>query len=66
MLLRKLDARVRQRRAHALARLAHGPVGQPDHGERRQPLTDIHLDRDRHALHSLQGECQHAREQCRG
>ncbi len=42
-LLRELEAAVDDRRAHALARLAHRLVGQPDDRERGKPLLEVDL-----------------------
>ena len=50
-LLRELHARVRERRTHALARLAHRAVGQPDDGERRQPAAHVVPTGNRHIPH---------------
>ena len=55
-LLRELEPGVEQRRAHALARLAHGRVGQPDERERRQPAADVDLDGDLAAVDALERE----------
>ena len=41
---RKLEAGVPDRRAHAVAALAHGRVGQPDHREVGQPERHVHFD----------------------
>ena len=44
-LLRKLERRVENGRAHALARLANGAVRQSDERERAEPSADVHLNR---------------------
>ena len=56
-LQRELEPGVEERRPHALARLAHGAVGQPDDRERGSPLADVDLDRDLAAVDPLEGEC---------
>ena len=43
----KLEVRVLQRRAHAVARLAHLGLRQPDEIDARQAAGEMHLDRDR-------------------
>jgi putative endonuclease len=55
-LLRELEARVRERRAHPLARLADRGVRQADERERRQALADVDLDPDLARLDPEQGE----------
>jgi len=45
-----LEARVPERRADAIARLAHGAVGQADGGGLRQPGRDVDLDVDHQCL----------------
>ena len=59
---RELEPRVEHRRAHALAGLAHGAVGQSDDGERREAAAEVDLDRDLPGGDSLDGECGDARE----
>ena len=49
------EARGEQRGAHAVARLATRRVGQPDDGERRQSVADVHLDGDRRSVDPRQG-----------
>ena len=41
-------------------------IGQADYRERRQSAPHVDLDRHRHAVDALQGECPHPREQLRG
>jgi hypothetical protein len=53
-LLRKLQARVQQGGADALARLADRPVGKPDQRERGQAAPDVHLDGDLLARHAFE------------
>jgi hypothetical protein len=42
----KLEARVHERRANAVAALLHFGVGKADDGERRQAVGEVHLDRN--------------------
>ena len=58
-LLRELEAGVRDRRAHALARLADRLVRQPDDRERRKPEPDVALDRHAARLHAVDREARH-------
>ena len=53
---RELEARVHQRRPHALTRLADRLVGEPDDRERRQALADVRLDPHAAAGHAVHGE----------
>ena len=55
-LLRELEARVHERRADALARLADGLVGQADDGERRQAEADVGLDLDPPGVDAVERE----------
>ena len=55
-LQRELEAAVDERRPHALARLAHGGVGQADDRERGQAAMDVDLDPDRAGLDAVQRE----------
>jgi len=54
--LREVEARVEDRRADALARLAHGTVGEADDREVRQPLPEVHLDGDAPRLEPVDRE----------
>ena len=53
---RELEARVLDRRAHALPRLPDRAVGQAHERERRQPAAYVHLDGDVMAADPLEGE----------
>ena len=53
---RELEARVEDRRAHALARLAHGAVGEADDREVRQAGAHVDLDGDAARLEAVDGE----------
>ena len=53
---RELEARVEDRRPHALARLAHGAVGQADDREVGQARAHVDLDRDAPRIESVDGE----------
>ena len=59
---RKREARVADGRAHALAALAHGRVGEPHRREGRQARRDVHFDADERRLHTDQGRREHARQ----
>ena len=52
----ELEARVEDRRPHALARLAHGAVGQADDREVGQARAHVDLDRDAPRIESVDGE----------
>ena len=54
---RQRQARCDQRRAHALARLGHGLVGEADDVEGRQPRRHLHLDIDRAGFDALERYC---------
>ena len=54
--LRELEARVGDRSAHALARLAHRSIPESDDRERRQSLTYVDLDRDASGFDAVDGE----------
>ena len=53
---RELEARVEDRRADPLARLAHRGVAEADDRERRQPAADVDLDPDLARLDPVDGE----------
>jgi hypothetical protein len=53
---RELEAGVEDRRAHALARLAHGAVAQADDGEVRQSGAHVDLHGDAPRLEAVDGE----------
>ena len=54
---REPEVRVLNRRTHALARLAHRRVGEPDNRESRQATgRHVHLDTDVEGLDAEEGE----------
>jgi hypothetical protein len=55
-------AGVRDRRPHALARLADGLVGEADDRERRQAAADVGLDPHAPGLHAVERERRDARD----
>ena len=52
----KLEARVQDRRADAVARLAHRGVAEPDDRERRQARADVDLDPHLARIDPVDGE----------
>ena len=56
-LLRELEPRVHERGPDALARLAHGGVGQPDEREGRQASVDVDLDVDGYGVDAVESQC---------
>ena len=51
----KLEVRVLQRRAHAIARFLHFGFRQADDGEARKTIGEMHFHRDRRRVHAREG-----------